>query len=324
MTTENPYVSVFIPIYNGGPLFRRVLTAVFDQEVDFEFEVVCIDSGSKDETLDIVAEFPVRLKTIPNHEFNHGLTRNEGAKEARGEILILLVQDAVPHGNDWMQTFVSNFEDPAVAGAYCHQIPHANCGPFLRDRLKGWVSGQGEQHVKQVHDNMEFELMAPLERWRTIAFDNVCSAVRRHLIPTLPFVRRQFGEDITWAKSAILAGHKVVQDPRCAVEHSHNNSIWYEFRRAYLDHQNIHNLTGLRLADNWHRIMEYTGSLASHLHKVVWEDEETNFVQKIWWTSKIPYFAFSQNLAQFMGPTSDRNKKRGVWGAFDRLVRRGI
>ncbi len=324
MSPEAPYVSVFIPIYNGGPLFRRVLQSIFDQEVDFSFEVVCIDSGSTDETLSICEEFPVRLTKIPNTEFNHGLTRNRGAQEARGEILILLVQDAVPHGKDWMATFVSNFADPEVAGAYCHQIPHSNCGPFLRDRLKGWVSGQGKQVVKQVQDNMDFELLPPLDRWRTIAFDNVCSAVRRTLIPTLPFVKRQFGEDITWAKSAIFAGHKVVQDPRCAVEHSHNNSIWYEFRRAYLDHQNIHNLTGLRLADNWHRIMEYTGSLANHLYQVVWDDEESNLLQKMWWTSKIPYFAFSQNLAQFMGPTSDRHKKKGVWSILDRVIRKGI
>ncbi len=324
MAEAAPRVSVFIPTYNGGPLLGRVLDALFDQDVDFEYEVVAIDSGSRDETLELLGRHPVRVFQIPNSEFNHGLTRNRGAGECRGEIVILLVQDAVPHGRDWMQTFVSNFDDPEVAGAYCHQIPHADCGPFLRDRLKGWVSGQGDPIVKKIPDRMTFELMTPLDRWRTIAFDNVCSAVRRDLLARLPFVKRQFGEDITWCKSAILAGHTVVMDPRCAVEHSHDNSIWYEFRRAYLDHQNIHNLTGLRLADDWHRILEYSGNLARHLHRVVWADEKSNPLAKILWTLKIPYFAFSQNLAQFLGPSSDRHKRRGLWAPFDRLMRKGI
>ncbi|MEE9390940.1 MAG: glycosyltransferase [Planctomycetota bacterium] len=319
-----PYVSVFVPTYNGGPLFDRVLEGIFSQRTDFEFEVIAIDSGSKDETLETLGRYPVRVTKIPNAEFNHGLTRNHGAKLARGEILIFTVQDAVPHGVDWMQTFVSSFEDPQVAGAYCHQIPHANCGPFLRHRLKDWVRGEGAVEVKQVPSPMDFWLLPSLQRWRTIAFDNVCSAVRTKLIPELPFVRRQFGEDITWAKSAILAGHKVVMDPRCAVEHSHNNSIWYEFRRAYLDHQNIHNLTGLQLAPNLHRVMEYTGDLASNLYRALWEDRELNTATKLWWTAKIPAFAFSQNLSQMLGPMSDRAKKRGFWSAYDRIMRRRI
>lgn len=325
MGDAKPYVSVFIPTFNGGPLFDRVLKALFAQRVDFTFEVLCIDSGSTDETLDTIRRYPIRLIEIPNREFNHGLTRNRGAHEASGEILILLVQDAVPHGVDWMSTMVSNFGDPRVGGVYCHQIPHADCGPFLRDRLKSWVEGGGEVMVKQVRSPTDFELLTPYERWRTIAFDDVCSAIRRDLlVRDLPFQRRQFGEDITWAKSAVLAGWKVLMDPRCAVEHSHDNSVWYEFRRAYLDHQNIHNLTGLHLAANIHRVLEYTGNLARHLHRVVWSDSETSLWTKVAWTVKIPYFAFTQNLAQFLGPLSDRHKKRGVWRRMDRIMRKRI
>ncbi|MEZ6196409.1 MAG: glycosyltransferase family 2 protein [Planctomycetota bacterium] len=325
MTEERPHVSVFIPTFNGGPLLERVLAGIFDQDVDFDYEVVVIDSGSTDGTLDLLRRHPVRLTEIPNREFNHGLTRNRGAQLARGEILVLTVQDAVPHGRDWLRTFVSNFEDPEVAGAYCHQIPHASCGPFLRARLQDWVQGEGAPIVKQVASPMDFWLLPPLDRWRTIAYDNVCSAVRRDLVASrLPFVRRQFGEDITWAKSAILAGHKVVFDPRCAVEHSHDNSIWYEFRRAYLDHQNIHNLTGLALAPNIYRVMEYTGALARSLFRDLWRARATSVLVKLWWTAKIPYFAFSQNLAQLLGPMSDASGKRGFWAVWDRVMRRRI
>ncbi|MCA9319462.1 MAG: glycosyltransferase family 2 protein [Planctomycetes bacterium] len=323
--SASPRVSVFIPTYNGGPLFERVLDRLFAQRVDFEFEVVCIDSGSTDGTLEVLRRHPVRLTEIPNSEFNHGLTRNRGAHEARGEILVLTVQDAVPHGDDWLATLVSNFDDPEVAGAYCHQIPHQGCGPFLRDRLRSWVKGEGEPIVKQIHSPMEFWLLEPLDRWRLIAFDNVCSAVRRDLVTReLPFVRRQFGEDITWARSAVLGGYKVVMDPRCAVEHSHDNSIWYEFRRAYLDHANIHSLTGLQLAPDLHRVMEYSANLSRHLYRVLREDPGLSPLRRALWTAKIPWFAFSQNLAQWLGGLASRAHKRGSWALFDRIMRRRI
>lgn len=324
MSKANPKVTVFLPTYNGGPLLGRVLDAVLAQKVDFEFEVLCIDSGSQDETLSLLADRNIPVTSIPNSEFNHGLTRNRGAQLSRGEVVIFLVQDAVPHGTDWMQTLVSNFEDPQVAGAYCHQIPHADCNPFLRDRLKGWVSGEGEPTIKHLPDPMDFNLLSPLERWRTIAFDDVASAVRRSVLKDVPFEKRAFGEDITWARSALLAGHKVVMDPRCAVEHSHNKSTWYEFRRACLDQQNIHRLTGLRLAPNIHHVLRYTGKLASHLFDVVWNDRSLPATRRLFWTLRIPYFALSQNLAQFLGPLSSYRKRAGAWRLFDRMINGGI
>ena len=324
MTDRETKVSVLIPTYNGGPLLRRVVQAIFAQDVDFEFEVLCIDSESTDETLAILSEYDIRVTSIPNHEFNHGLTRNRGASMARGEIVIFLVQDAVPHGSKWMQTLVSNFDDPTVAGAYCHQIPHANCNPFLRDRLKGWVHGEGAPTVKHIADPMDYELLTPLERWQAIAFDDVASAVRRRGLAEVPFEERGFGEDITWAKGALLAGHRVVMDPRCAVEHSHNKSTWYEFRRACLDLQNVHKLTELRLAPNIHHVMRYTGKLSQHLFDVVCADVSLSLLQKVLWVARIPYFALSQNLAQFLGPLSSHRKHRGAWRWFDRLISGGI
>jgi rhamnosyltransferase len=324
LSEASPKVSVFLPTYNGGPLLARVLDAVLGQEVDFEFEVLCIDSGSTDETLSILRERSIPVTSIPNHEFNHGLTRDKGASMARGEIVIFLVQDAVPHGKSWMQTLVSNFQDKRVAGAYCHQIPHANCNPFLRDRLEGWVSGEGNPTTKHIPDPMDFELLTPLEKWRMIAFDDVASAVRRSVLDELPFEERSFGEDIAWARSAILAGHRVVMDPRCAVEHSHNKSTWYEFRRACLDQQNIHRLTGLRLAPNIHHVLRSTAKLSKHLFDVVWNDRALSTFRRVLWVMRIPYFALTQNLAQFLGPLSSHRKNAGAWHWFNRMITGGI
>ena len=54
----DPYATVFIPTWNGGPLFERVLDKVLAQKTSFDYEVLVIDSGSKDGTVDAVRRRP--------------------------------------------------------------------------------------------------------------------------------------------------------------------------------------------------------------------------------------------------------------------------
>ena len=67
-------VSIVIPTKNGGHLFEKVLDAVFKQKTEYEYEVICVDSGSKDGTLDVIRKYPCRLFQIEPSEFGHGKT----------------------------------------------------------------------------------------------------------------------------------------------------------------------------------------------------------------------------------------------------------
>ncbi len=316
-------VTVFIPTYNGGALLRTVLERVFAQEVDFDYEVLVIDSGSTDETLETLRDFPVRLIQIPNHEFNHGLTRNRAVREAKGGIVALLTQDAVPYDETWLATLVSNFEDPEVAGAFCHQLPRDDCNPFQRDRLDGWTKGEGERHVKQISSRSDYEGLSPMEKYQLIAFDDVASCVRKSVMEAIPFERRQFGEDVAWAKQAILAGWKLVMDPRAVVVHSHNNSVFYEFKRVYLDHQNLHDLVGMHLVQRFPQVLRFTLDGTRHLGRVVRKAKIPWHEKLIWW-AKTPFYSLGQNLGQYLGARSVIEKKRGIWGVIDRALKKGV
>ena len=57
MTNQNIKVSVLIPTKNGEEYLEECLKAVFNQKAPFEYEVIIIDSGSKDETLEIIKKF---------------------------------------------------------------------------------------------------------------------------------------------------------------------------------------------------------------------------------------------------------------------------
>lgn len=321
-----PRVTVFIPTWNAGTEFPEILQAILDQELDRTFEVLAIDSGSTDGTVEYLKTQPVRLLRIANWEFNHGLTRNRGVQEARGEIVVLASQDARPDDRHWLQRLVDCYEDPEVVGAYSGQLPRPDANPFIKDRLSHWVAAQEEPRVQQVRSREEFEALEPLEKLGRVVFDDVSSSVRRSVALEIPFRRREFGEDLDWCYHAVLAGHKVIFEPRSKVIHSHNNSIWYEFKRVYLDHQNLHRLFGVHTVPRWQDVITCTRAAILHLREVIRKEPGLGAFARLKWRLKSVPYGFSQNLAQFLGARSVGRLAEGAFGArlLDGVLRRGV
>ena len=113
-------------------------------------------------------------------------------------------------------------------------------------------------------------------------------------------------------------------EPRVAVIHSHKNSIWYEFKRAYLDHQNINDLFGTRLAPRLRNVVEYTARATRHLWRVVGEDPRLTPRERFAWWAKVLPFALTQNLGQYLGPLSNVHGRRGPWRLIDRIMRHRV
>ena len=319
-------VSVVVPTRNAGAEFPEVLGAILAQEIRGTLEVVAIDSGSTDGTLELLRDRPVRLIEIPPGEFNHGATRNLGVREARGELVGLVVQDARPLDRRWLQRLVDCFEDPVVAGAYSCQIPRPDANPFIRDRLRRWVAAQTEPRTQQVAGEDELLALPPLERLSRVAFDNVSSCVRRSVALEIPFRRKQFGEDLDWGYRAVLAGYSLVFEPRSKVVHSHNRSIWYEFKRIYLDHQNLHDLLGVSTVPAARSVVAATRAAVPDLWRAVRGDAGLSRRQRLLWRAKALPYALSQNLAQYLGARSVEALRRGdeLFRRLDPILRRGV
>lgn len=82
-------VSIIIPTKNGGELFEQVLKKIFEQKTRYEYEVICVDSGSSDNTIEIIKKFPCRLYQILPEEFGHGKQETMERQREQGNLLYL-------------------------------------------------------------------------------------------------------------------------------------------------------------------------------------------------------------------------------------------
>ncbi|MGH2906713.1 MAG: glycosyltransferase family A protein, partial [Solirubrobacterales bacterium] len=126
-------ISVVIPVLNGAEYLEEVLDAVWRQRIDEEFEILVIDSGSTDGSLEIVESFPkVRLIGIDKSEFGHGRTRNMGVRETSGDLIAFLTQDATPASEHWLAAYRAAFTlEPKIGAAFGPHLPRKGISPLM-------------------------------------------------------------------------------------------------------------------------------------------------------------------------------------------------
>jgi len=137
--------SVIIPTKNPGPHFQKVLTAVLSQSTAFDYEVLVIDSGSTDGTLEYVKDHVdprVRLHRIEPAAFGHGRTRNLGVSMTSGQYAVLITHDAMPVNGHWLASMVATADsDPQIAGVFGRHIAYPDADPFTARELEMHFAG---------------------------------------------------------------------------------------------------------------------------------------------------------------------------------------
>ena len=230
-----------MPTWQGAEFLERVLQALAEQKIDLPWDMLVIDSGSKDATLEILARhaksFPVPLevRSIDQVEFDHGDTRNQLAALSKGDLLVFLTQDAIPAGPDWLATLVKNFEDPQVGGAYCRNLPRPDADLLTKVFSAGDPGYTAERREVRLADVPDYDELDPNAKRLLYNFNDVASAVRRDLWELHPFPRTWFGEDILMARALLEAGYTVVYCAKAAVEHSHDYDEAETRARARID-----------------------------------------------------------------------------------------
>jgi len=243
-----PDVSIVLVTRNGRDTLPRVLDCLAAQRGAPAFEIVAVDSGSDDGTVELLRSRVHRLVQIDPARFNHGTTRNLGIAHAQGELVVLLVQDAVPASDGWLAALIRPLvSDPTLAGSYARQVPRPGASALTRHYHARWLASSPEPRVSRVESPEAFAAMSPFDRYRLAVFDNVCSCLRRSVWVRYPFRATPIAEDLAWARDVLLAGYGLAYVPDAVVEHSHERSVRYEFRRTRLVHEQLADLFDLAL-----------------------------------------------------------------------------
>ena len=240
--------SVLIPVKNGGALLGEVLDAVLAQQAPWPFEVIVVDSGSTDDSVQCARSRGVRVETIAPAEFGHGRTRNYLASLSCGEFLVFITQDAKPASAHWLRSLVDGCDAaPDVAGAFGPHRAHAWARLVTHRELDAHFAGFGaELSMVRLDDRDRYARDVGYRQWLHF-FSNNNSCLRRSVWERLPFPEVAFAEDQTWAKQAIEAGYAKAFAPDAVVCHSHDFGVWETLQRNFDEARSFQRYFGYRL-----------------------------------------------------------------------------
>lgn len=294
-------VSVVILAKNEEKCIGSALEMVFRQEIDASYEVIVIDSGSLDATLETTRRYPARIVTIKPEEFGHSRTRNLGVQLSKGEYVVFLTADAIPASNTWLKNLIQPFkQNSQVAGVYSRQIPRRGCyPPEARDISAGaglirrvkFINPQDSAQVAYFNQNV----------WKLITFSNVSSAYRKDLLEQHPFtLDLPAVEDQEWAYRLIKSGMVICYEPTSSVYHSHNDSLCRLYSRYYKYGCSFKKFIPDPRRGTFYYFIKITAYEAILDYIFLWGYPEV-LIKKIFWIFYLPLFRAVKNLAFYQG-----------------------
>jgi glycosyltransferase involved in cell wall biosynthesis len=211
--------SVIVRTYNEQDHVGRLLKGIFGQSIK-NIEVIIVDSGSSDDTLNIASKFPVQIYEIKPEDFSFGRSLNLGCKKSVGEFLILASAHVYPVYEDWIEKLISPFNDTNVVLVYGKQRGNHATRYSEHKIFERWFP-----------DTSNFSQDQPF-------CNNANAAIRRKIWQELPYDESLLGlEDLDWAKRAMKMAHRIVYAADAEVVHVHNetsSSIYNRYRREAL------------------------------------------------------------------------------------------
>lgn len=200
---KKPYVSFVIRTKNEGLWIKKVLE-LLDKQTFRNFEVLIVDSGSTDKTLEVINKFDVKLLKIKPGKFNYGFSLNFGIGKSEGNIIAIISGHSIPVSDDWLENGLKHFENEKVAA------------------VSGYISMFPLGYFSRRYGKIFFAPYQRKVKYNTKNMTNTNSLIRKDL-----WERYHFNENITecedydWASEMIKRGYDVIKDPKFSVFHSH-------------------------------------------------------------------------------------------------------
>jgi GT2 family glycosyltransferase len=200
-------IGVVIRTLNESALIGRCLEMLDEQRGGYDLDVLVVDSGSTDATREIARHHGARVVELAPTQFDYSKALNLGIEEVSGELVVILSAHAIPVDAHMLEKLVAPFDTPSVAGVAARQVP--------------WPDAPWQEVYRLRHQFGTTRREYALEDDEDILFSNACSCIRRGVWEAEPFTLPA-AEDLEWAQRVVVAGWKIVYEPKATVYHSHD------------------------------------------------------------------------------------------------------
>lgn len=290
---SSPLASIIIRCYNEREYIGKLLYGVFEQDED-DFEVIIIDSGSSDGTLDIVKQYPVTLILhIDPDKFTFGRALNYGCSVASGKFCVFTSAHAYPARSDWLERLLEKFEDDKVALVYGKQRGN-EVTKFPEKRIfRKWFPEGDIDHQESPFCN------------------NANAAIRRNVWKEYHYNETLTGlEDVDWAKRVRKAGWEISYASEATVIHVHDETpyeVYNRYRREAVAYSDILSVQKYTFMDFLKMFLYNTAAdyVASAAHG--------EFYDRF---GEIPRFRLMQFLGTYRGFTQSEPISKDLWHRF--------
>lgn len=272
-------VSIVIRTKNEEELIAEVLKNIKIQKYK-NYEVILVDSGSTDATVDIANSYGCKIITMRAEDFTFGYAINYGFEHSEGEYLCLISGHAPPYNEFWLENFVKVLDsNDEIVGCY------------------GGVKPLPDANLYAAKDSFNYSLNMESDSDGTKTFSNANSIVKRVMWDRLRFDEQlSASEDRDWAEKTVSQGFRVKYVKDAIVYHSHNETCKEIHHRSYINAKAAVNIDNKVISRK--RILKGYFSDVFHDYKFAIENNFSNYLFDLVYS---PIYRFCQHYGLYKG-----------------------
>lgn len=216
MSNNPPETSIIIRTKNEEKFIGEVLKRLSNQTYK-DFEVIIVDSGSIDKTLEIAGEFEfVKIFKIQPEEFSYPFALNYGCARASAQKYFIFISGhSLPLSKTWLQDGLKNFTNDKIMGVYGFVWAIPGSGSSIWEK---YIFNKYTCKIRNL-----FKKRIVVENGGMGVIGNTNAIIKKDLWEKYHFNEEygMGGEDGEWANYWFEKGYKAVRDIKFSVYHSH-------------------------------------------------------------------------------------------------------
>lgn len=222
-------IDVIIPVYSPDKRLNTLLRRLMKQTCPARkiYIINSVDQEHSFPAMEYEKKFSeVQVHQIAREEFDHGRTRDEWMRKSDADIVVFLVQDALPADSRMIERLTAHFQNEKIAAVYGRHVTDRECC-----EIEKYTRHFNYPPVSRIKCREDIEKMGI----KSCFCSNVCAAYSRSWYLKAGGFERHIiaAEDMVFAYRLLLLGGKIVYEEKARVYHYHTYGLQEQFSRNF-------------------------------------------------------------------------------------------